>query len=668
MTVYDCGCGHTQSPLTVDKCRTLESIKTGTLSYIFGLNEQYCERWQSVLELLQLRDCAGNLVAAGTELVTCETFRTKLCELIGELPENGVAVPGETLLVGADCKLYTAPTVNPTVETPNTATSTQAATVTATGILNRDISVHVNISTDAGNEITLHSDGIYAPTITLPDSACDQIAAFAYNGDAVPGTIVVGADCRKYTITDPGFITVTDTSSIDLTLTGSNLEADLKLDPDGIGTITADGLLITCTDVLTCAPAVTVVDTDSINFTLTGQQITASVEISAQPENNIVVLSDGLMVSVCDYLQSLSSGGVAVPGVTEIVTADCETVTLPVAIVTTVTDTTTVDLNIVSGTISATVNVQPNTLLTTGANGLQVLCGAVQDCVFGATNNFWSYNTITNQVTFAPSTDGGNQITTGTDGKPFVPAATVYTVNDTTTVDMTLTGTIFSSDVKLSFDIGNVLESHADGLFVQGQPITLTGINQPCVGVGIAQPTPGNYEISAFTNISPDAGNILSCTANGLYASSSGSGITDLDTVSPVYYGPLTIGQVETSAVAHLDIANTDPTRSALLTLWFRWPEIDVQAAPGTYGYFAELLAEIQLPTVYVLGLSTQNRLRLTSAYPSIENASTEVMAFVIPPSFTGYFEASFRVTGEVGNITTLDIGTLSIGYTQVAI
>lgn len=531
-SLQNCGCGCNQSvtpniPATNDKCRaSLESTSIGALVWLQGLDVNLCERFQRLSDVIGLRDCVGTRISIDTPIVTCADFRNQLCNALTQLASGGIA-NSQTLLVGADCKTYTLPATTPGVETPNTAIDTSTIDMSATGTLGRTISGNVKVSDDAGQLIEIRSDGLYA-SFDAPSvpTACQQIQAFDAAGDVISGTILVGADCRKYTYnppTPPGF-TITDTASIDLLLTGTNLSAGIRLDPNFIGRVTADGLELTCADVLACAPAVTVIDTTTLDLSITGQQLQGDVKVSIVPGNNIEIKPDGLYVSVCAALDDGPVATPAIPGVTELVGADCNRYTLPTGTNLTVTDTTTVNHTLTGNNLQSSVIVSPSTLISVGPFGLQVLCEDVQDCVFNIANNFWSYNDLGNQVLFNPSADSGNQITNGSDGRPFVPPATdQITVTDTSCINLTITDGNISAVPIISPQAGNILTCENDGLYATTTvDVNITAQDTNCIDIGVTEATPNNFVITAVPVISSDVGNSLQCRVTGLYAAASG--------------------------------------------------------------------------------------------------------------------------------------------------
>lgn len=467
----DCGCQHSvvKLPETKHKCfGTLDSTSLGELFYLTGLDADLCVKFQELSDVLGLKDCAGNDISINTPLVTCAAFKDRLCATLQTLLPNGQAIPGETQLVGVDCKTYTIPAGGgPGDEVPNTVTDTSTINFSATGVLGRNISGDVNISDDAGNALIVRVDGLYVEEVPDPLTACQQIGAFPLAGDATPGTVLVGADCQKYILPAPSALTVTDSSAINLTLAANNLQADLVLAPTFIGALTGAGLDLTCADVLACAPPVTVLDSTSIDLTLVGQQLTAAAIISPAPGNALEILPSGLNVNVCNELQDFANGAPAVPGTTMLLGDDCLYHLLPAsALDLTVTDTPSVNLTLVADNLSADVILQPgDNILVQNVQGLGVSCEAVQDCAWGINNNFFEYVDAGNTVFFNPSSDIGNGLTLGSDGRPFVSPPGI-TPLDTNCINLTLVGTQLSADPIIHPDPLNSFQCLAAGMFV----------------------------------------------------------------------------------------------------------------------------------------------------------------------------------------------------------
>lgn len=178
-------------------------------------------------------------------------------------------------------------------------------------------------------------------------------------------------------------ITVSDTSSIDLTLAGSVLSGTVKIspvvgnsitqNPDGIFAPTPTGVTVSSTSTLTLvksginisgsvkispdagneivansngiyAPALSVLDTNSVNLTLSSNTLSADSKISADAGNQISIHSDGLFVP---------------------------------ATTVTVSDTSSVDMTLSGSDIHSVVKLSPDAdnCLEIRSNGLYVPCG-----------------------------------------------------------------------------------------------------------------------------------------------------------------------------------------------------------------------------------------------------------------------------------------------------
>lgn len=142
------------------------------------------------------------------------------------------------------------------------------------------------------------------------------------------------------------------------------------------------------------------------------------------------------------------------------------------------------------------------------------------------------------------SADVGNALTVQPDGL-FVPPASGVTVSDTATVDMTLTGADISADVAISADLGNAVTAVADGLFVQD--VTVTDSNSIDFGISA-----GN--ITADAAISAVAGNQLTIEPDGLYAAPFTDTLTVSDTSSVDM--SLTINNISSVVKISGDIGN----------------------------------------------------------------------------------------------------------------
>ncbi len=167
-------------------------------------------------------------------------------------------------------------------------------------------------------------------------------------------------------------------------------------------------------------------------------------------------------------------------------------------------------------TLQADVIIAPNQLILNTGLGISLTCEQVQDCIFTMTNNFWTYNDGANSVTFNPSSDAGNQISVGTDGRPFVPPASLA-VQDTPCLDLTLVAGVLSGNPVISPNAGNLIDCLGNGLFVSPSDVSITGISSDCIQVGVSEPTVNNFEVTAIPILSIAEPNALQCLADGLF-------------------------------------------------------------------------------------------------------------------------------------------------------
>lgn len=114
----------------------------------------------------------------------------------------------------------------------------------------------------------------------------------------------------------------------------------------------------------------------------------------------------------------------------------------------------------------------------------------------------------------------------------------IYTVADTSSVDMTITGTEIKADVKVSAVEGNTLEIKEDGLYVNVPEIEMPGVNATGdAGVtltGTYDSENNEHVITAKTNISKEPGNIIQLKNDGFYAVAPDITIPDVEEVTEV--------------------------------------------------------------------------------------------------------------------------------------
>ena len=275
-------------------------------------------------------------------------------------------------------------------------------------------------------------------------------------------------------------LVVADTATVDLTLAGSNLSADVKIsaDSDNLVTTEADGIKV---------QEIGISGTDSITFntntTDSVQSISAQVVISADAGNQITVEDDGLFV----------------PAPTAISGAD----------------TSSVDTTVAAGVVSSDVvlSADADNVLTIEADGLKSdAINAVNDsATIDLTKNV---NVLEGSVKV--SADGGNIISAVADG---LFAASSINVNNTTSILHTFATDTLSSDVKISADADNILTIEADGL--KSDAINaVTDTNSVNL-------TKTNNDLQADVIVSPDGGNLLQELANGMYVAGSAAFTVD---------------------------------------------------------------------------------------------------------------------------------------------
>lgn len=285
-----CAC---QTGPTPPPCRTvITSADLAELIYIAGLDEDLCEKFQLLTEIFQLTDCAGNLIAGSTEIVTCADFADQLCAAIADLVSAGDLVLEVTEVVGADCQTYTVP------ETLIAVVDTPSVNLTSSGPFGHTLQADVIISPDAGNATVILPNGVYTPDLCTAAADADPGAPVVFDV-----TELLGADCLTHTVTETP-ITVVDSNSVDLTSSGPfghTIEADVNLSANPGNQIVelVDGLFVPAgTDVNiavldTACLDLSIVEAPAGTFLISGAPV-----ISPNPGNNISCVGNGLFVPV----------------------------------------------------------------------------------------------------------------------------------------------------------------------------------------------------------------------------------------------------------------------------------------------------------------------------------------------------------------------------------
>lgn len=358
------------------------------------------------------------------------------------------------------------------------------------------------------------------PVVTcaqMQEQLCEIFAAFVSGGALVPGTVVVGANCQTYTM--PAFqapLVVADTACIDLTLAANTLSAAPIISPTAGNSIecTANGLYVpdVCeqlsditvpvvpaddTTVLVTAGcnrvnltsyqgALTVADTPCLDLTLVGDTLSGAPVISPTAGNQLSCSGNGLFVP-------------APPAETPLTVVDTPSVNLTAS-------------GTANHTLQADVIISPDAgnSAEIHPNGVYVpdVCtqfGDIVGVVVPADETTVFVDRDCNLVS--------------------LPAVTEITVDDTVTIDLTLTGGEITGDVNVSGVAGNALTVLGDGLYVPtvDANVTITGVDTNCIDTTVVEGPANVFSISSAPIISPTAGNTLTCTANGLYVPTTGT-------------------------------------------------------------------------------------------------------------------------------------------------
>lgn len=338
-----CSCQTSPVP---SSCRVaITSADLAELLYIQGLDSNLCTKFELLTDAVHLVDCAGNPISINTPIVTCADFAAQLCAALAALDSAGDVELGVTELVGADCQTYTVP------ETPLTVIDSDCINLTASGDFGHTLTADVIISPNEGNTITCEVNGLFVPT------AEDTTVVVGSDTDCISVTVVEGPD-DTFTVSaepiispnannaitcignglfanTPTPITVLDTASVDLTLTGGNvLSADVIISPNAGNQISIEpnGLFVPDT-------IINVLDSDCLDleiiegpantFLLTGDLV-----ISPDAGNLLSCTPDGLFSgpATCDQIVATFDPTIVPPPPgTQFLASDCNTYTIPQA-------------------------------------------------------------------------------------------------------------------------------------------------------------------------------------------------------------------------------------------------------------------------------------------------------------------------------------------------
>ena len=278
--------------------------------------------------------------------------------------------------------------------------------------------------------------------------------------------------------------------------------------------------------------------------------LTANVNVDGGLGNLLSVVAGGLRVNA-PALSELSDTNVPAPTNGQVLQWDgteWTAATLGGTESTAVGDTDTVDLTLTGTTITADVIVDavtPGNALTSGANGLFVPTVTDTDTTYTVSDSDNVDLTLSgandiSAVVIVDSVTANNALVSGPNGL-FVPTVvdtdTTYTVDDTDTVDMTLTGTVITSDVIVdAVTPGNALVANANGLFV---PAAAAGVDSVVVttdGTALGVTTAGTAADPTFDILllSGNGNNLASLGTDGgiFVAPLSSDDLTDVDTTT----------------------------------------------------------------------------------------------------------------------------------------
>ena len=375
---------------------------------------------------------------------------------------------GNQLVIGSDGGLYVDP------ETIISPIDTASIDLTLSGPDSHTLQADAKISADVGNALVVQPDGLYVPqganvavagpiigagTAADPldiDFAALDSADFCDLGSAVPaGTVdeLFGRDASNCFVAEPLADAVVRSETpfagiagdgITITPGGVNghaptVEARLSADAGNQAVIGSDGGLF-IPAALADTP-LTVVDTPSVNLSASGTDLhtlQADVIVSPAAGNALVENADGMYVpDLCTELAAVTNAGFAVPGITQVLGADCQTYIMPAA---------------TAETPLAVVDTPSINLTASGA----------------------SNHTL--QADAKISTAANNQLSILADGLYAAPDVdTPLTVIDTTTVNLTANGTdnhTLQAAVILSAATPNAIVALPTGLWWNAAALT----------------------------------------------------------------------------------------------------------------------------------------------------------------------------------------------------
>ena len=367
---------------------------------------------------------------------------------------------------------------------------------------------------------------------TVENLICQANKSIADSLTAVPATAthrLLTADCElvnlpaSTTFTETP-ITVFETPSLKLVpgATGNghtNLQGDVKVSATAGNqvSIVGDGLFVPAGASET---SLSVTDSNSIDFTASGvanHTLTADVRLSTAAGNQVTILADGLFVA-------------AAAAETPITVTDSPTIDFSASGVSNHTVTGDVKISTVAGnrlTTDAEGLIVPQCTVTVTSGTQQAIPVATETVECGQTLHYWSESiefTLADQAGVAinaeviPSAQAGNAlVVSGVDNRLYVPAGNTA-VADTSSVNLTLTGSTISADVIISPDAGNAIVQNANGIYAAGLSETPLTVSDTAT-IGLVAGGLSNHTLSANLNISAAAGNAVTILGDGIYVS-----------------------------------------------------------------------------------------------------------------------------------------------------
>lgn len=295
-----------------DPCagQTITASNLAPLVYIKGVDINGCHKWESPASMI--------------------------CRIVAGLPQLGAPPPGVKFL-GSDCKLYD-PDAAAAPETPLTVVDSSSVDFTASGVANHTLTAVVKVSAAPGNQVTVNADGIFVDVTAL--DLCAVLPSIAA-APAIPLTATLlyldAGVCGRGPLPAEQAFTANTTPSVLGTaggVAGHSPTYDVRIStvPGNAVVINPDGLFVPAG----VETPLTANDSASVDFTTSGianHTVTASVKVSASLGNTIIINPDGIFAptfNLCGALAALPpSVSPLVPGITQLVGANCQLFTIP---------------------------------------------------------------------------------------------------------------------------------------------------------------------------------------------------------------------------------------------------------------------------------------------------------------------------------------------------